>query len=442
MNTAFGLSFAQIERAVLPLVVSDDSGFIASAAIDESDMVLTGFARGIWSRITEPGDALAGWLVSKLGAVESIQGVIDGLSADVLCNRAFGLRGHPSNSVTDSSALRVINSSSNEHEFIARLDKALSAWRLRLDSQRCFGDFETAGRMGAKLLVPEHKAWPNQLNDLGAHAPHALWCSGNTDILRSHSIAVVGSRAATSYGEQVTTNIVHGLVKNEVTIVSGGAFGIDAVAHRAALYRDGSTIAVLAGGLDRRYPSANEALFERIASHGLLCAEQAPGSSPTKWRFLQRNRIIAALAHATLVCEAGHRSGSLNTAGHASELSRTLGAVPGPVTSAASAGCHRLLREYSAICVRNSADALELMPEHVLPSARSDNSENFPSQSPTHRRVLDALSSRKPKSPEEISRSSGMDVFEAADALAELNLMGLISCSPRGWLLSRPHHSR
>lgn len=116
-------------------------------------------------------------------------------------------------------------------------------------------------------------------------------------------------------------------------MVSGAAFGIDGAAHRAALLAGGTTIAVLAGGVDRPYPRAHTHMLDRIAATGAVISEVPCGSEPTKWRFLQRNRVIAALGDATVVVEAGHRSGALNTAGHAAAMSRPLGAVPGPVTS-------------------------------------------------------------------------------------------------------------
>ncbi|MDF2576486.1 MAG: dprA, partial [Agromyces sp.] len=165
------------------------------------------------------------------------------------------------------------------------------------------------------------------------------------------SIALVGARAATGYGEHVTMEASAGLVDRGFAIVSGGAYGIDGMAHRAALASRGVTVAFLAGGVDRFYPLGHEALLARIADTGAVVSELPCGSAPTKWRFLQRNRLIAAAADATVVLEAGMRSGSLNTAGHAAALGRPLGAVPGPVTSPASAGCHRLLREFDAVCV-------------------------------------------------------------------------------------------
>jgi DNA processing protein len=199
------------------------------------------------------------------------------------------------------------------------------------------------------------------MNDLGNAAPFALWVRGNVELLASsEQIAIVGARAATGYGEHVTMELAAGLSDRGRTIVSGAAYGIDGMAHRATLAGHGHTIAYLAGGVDRYYPSGHDALLTHIAEKGAVVSELPVSSPPTKWRFLSRNRLIAAATHATVVVEAGWRSGSLNTAGHAHQLGRPVGAVPGPVTSAASAGCHRLIRDYGAILVTNADEAAEL----------------------------------------------------------------------------------
>ena len=206
------------------------------------------------------------------------------------------------------------------------------------------------------------------LGDLGDHAPLALWLRGDAAALSGAGVAIVGARASSSYGEHVATELASELAGEGWTIVSGGAYGIDGTAHRAALRAGGITVAVLAGGIDRAYPAGHAQLFDRIAASGALVSEVACGGAPTRWRFLERNRIIGALADATVVVEAGWRSGSLNTAGHAAALGRPLGAVPGPVTSAASAGCHRLLREYDARCVTSAADVRELLGGAAAPA--------------------------------------------------------------------------
>ena len=154
--------------------------------------------------------------------------------------------------------------------------------------------------------------------------------------------------------------ITAGLVERGHTIVSGAAYGIDGMAHRAALASAGRTVAYLAGGVDRFYPSGHDALLTRIVETGAVVSELPCGSAPTKWRFLMRNRLIAASTKATLVVEAGWRSGSLNVAGYATSLNRPVGAVPGPVTTAASAGCHRLMREFGATVITSADEAAAL----------------------------------------------------------------------------------
>jgi DNA processing protein len=214
--------------------------------------------------------------------------------------------------------------------------------------------------------------------------------------------------------------------------VSGAAYGIDGMAHRAALASGGVTVAVLAGGLDRFYPSGHEALLTRIVESGLVLSEVPPGTPPTKWRFLQRNRLIAALTCATVVLEAGWRSGSLNTAGHAAALGRPLGAVPGPVTSAASAGCHRLIREYDAVLVTNAAEMAELAGE-----VPQDDSAAGAGRSQEETRVLDALSARAPRTVEDIARRSGLSVAGTQAVLGALELDGAASLRELGWVSVR-----
>lgn len=191
------------------------------------------------------------------------------------------------------------------------------------------------------VLIPGDPEWPMRLGDLGTHAPFALYVQGNAAVLGNDApkTVVTEGRAATGYGEQVCMEISAGLTDRGHTILSGAAYGIDGMAHRATLASGGNTTAVLAGGLDRYYPSGHDALLQRVAETGAIVTEMPLRAAPTKWRFLQRSGLIAVLTRATVVLEAGWRSGSLNTAGHAAALGRPLGAVPGPVTSAASAGC-------------------------------------------------------------------------------------------------------
>ena len=224
-----------------------------------------------------------------------------------------------------------------------------------------------------------------------------------------------------------------------VPIVSGAAYGIDGAAHRAALAVGGLTVALLAGGVDRSYPVGHTQLIDRIAAAGAVISEVPCGSAPTKWRFLQRNRLIAALAGAVVVVEAGWRSGSLNTAGHSVALGRPLGAVPGPVTSAASAGCHRLLREFGAACITDGADVRELLGlgeggaaavDEALFTMGADDARPWTD----HRtRAIDALSTRTWRDASDVARRSGMSVAAIESLLGLLALEGLVQGGPQGW---------
>lgn len=336
---------------------------------------------------------------------------------------------------------------------------ALERWRPRLRS----GDVERAlllaARVGARMLVPAsigmgsqggaaRVAWPSGADDLGVHAPIALWIRGEIALLarRDPAVALVGARAATGYGEHVAGELSAGLVERGYTVVSGAAYGIDGTAHRAALAAEGLTIAFLAGGVDRFYPAGHDELLRRIADHGVVLSELPCGSAPTKWRFLQRNRLIAACSVATVVVEAGARSGSLNTAGHASALGRPLGAVPGPVTSPASAGCHRLLREYDAVCVTDAAQVAELAgPPAPHPGSDPDDAGGAPQDASRERaettRVLDALTTRSSRSPADVAARSGLALTIVLGVLGVLEVEGRAREDADGWR-AVPHRRR
>ena len=230
-----------------------------------------------------------------------------------------------------------------------------------------------------------------------------------------------------------------GLVDRGYAIVSGAAYGIDGMAHRAALASHGMTVAFLAGGVDRFYPSGHDALLGRIVDHGMVISELPCGSQPTRWRFLQRNRLIAAASLATIVIEAGWRSGSLNTAHHALSLSRPVGAVPGPVTSAASAGCHKLIRESLVTCVTSVDEMAELaplsgqsrMPGEQPADARDDT--DSASSNPTTARVVDALSARSPREAADIATRSGLSIGDVRAELGRMLLDGAVREAERGW---------
>jgi len=361
------------------------------------------YARIVWSRLTEPGDSVAGKLLETLGARLSLELLTEG---------------SPTRSLRQHAAARGV-------QFGAELSKACSRWLPRLDRVGTSVDIDRALSAGLGVVLPGDPAWPVVLDDLGDSGPIMLWVRGDPRLLDAPSLSVVGARAVTGYGTHITAEIVEGVCAAGFTITSGAAYGVDAVAHRTALAVQAPTIAVLAGGADRAYPAAHGTLLSRIAETGVVCSEMVPGSAPTRWRFLQRNRIIAALSGTTLVTEAGVRSGTLNTAGHAASLGRSLGAVPGPVTSAASAGCHRLIREYGATLVTQTRDVLELMGgmDPLIGDLDSESDGREPS---LHQRITDALPLRGGRTAAEIVRLAGVSTGEAHGALVELELLGRV----------------
>ncbi|XPP25600.1 MAG: DNA-processing protein DprA [Leucobacter sp.] len=296
---------------------------------------------------------------------------INELAADERTARVIlAIASEPGDSVT-GRMLRTVGASETVAQAVAEevpVGPDGDTWQRRLaprinaaQVQRVLADTE---RHEMRVLIPGDKEWPGGINALGDRAPVALWARGDTGLLTSpmwDRLTVTGARAATGYGEHVTTALVESAVADSRTVLSGGAYGIDAAAHRAALASDGSTIAVLAGGLDRPYPVGHTDLLARTAQDGLLLSELPPGAAPTRWRFLQRSRLLAALSGTVLIPEAGYRSGSLHTAAHAIDLGRPVGAIPGPLTSAASAGCHRILRDGLGSIITGYDDVRELL---------------------------------------------------------------------------------
>jgi len=233
--------------------------------------------------------------------------------------------------------------------------------------------FEATDRLGYRFIIRSDPEWPARLNDLadisfnGRTIVHGLWLTGPGNLADwvDGSVAMVGARAATRYGETVAHQIAQDLAAAR-TIVSGGAFGIDAASHRGALMAGGRTIALMPGGLDIFYPPGNSGLFDQIAHSGLLVSEYPPGMTPNRPNFLQRNRLIAALSDGVVVVEGATRSGAANTASWATALGRPLMAVPGPVTSIVSATPHRLIREHTAELVTDAQDITAVIAAHRL----------------------------------------------------------------------------
>ena len=371
---------------------------------DRSDEGLSdAWARAIWSQICEPGDGVAGHLVAALGA----EGALREIRAQA-----------SSRSVPRSPAFAA----------------GLKRWLPRLNGIAVEGMFRTARFARLRLVTPEDRDWPRGVNDLGVHAPLALWVRGSGGGLLSGGprVALVGARACSAYGELAAGDLAADLAEGGVCVVSGAAFGIDAAAHRAVLGTGGTTVAVLAGGVDRPYPSRHSDMIALIAETGAVIGEIAPGAAPTKSRFLERNRVIAAMSDATVVVEAGWRSGSLNTAGHAAALGRPLGAVPGQITSATSAGCHRLLREFDATCVTSAADIIELTGWEAVP-ARQPNPTGGEAPIPATTGVLDAIDRRVRRSSDEIARRVGITPSQVEAQLGLFELEGLVVREHDGW---------
>lgn len=244
--------------------------------------------------------------------------------------------------------------------------------------------------IGVRIVLPGEREWPGQLDDLGPNRPIALWCWGEAN-LRLHaldSVAMVGARACTRYGEMVAREWSAVLSGDRTSIISGGAYGIDGAAHRGALAVDGTTICVLAGGVDEPYPRGHEGLFAQIMERGVLVSEAPLGESVRRRRFLTRNRVIAALASATCVVEAAHRSGSSRTATYAAELNRHVFAVPGPVTSETSVGTHRLIQDRVATLASDVDDLREALKPLRAHSSASVDQQQIPAPL---QEVLDAL---------------------------------------------------
>jgi DNA processing protein len=372
---------------------------------DTTDPVL---ARAAWSRIVEPGDESAGAAVGTLGPSGAL---------DWLCHAA-----------------------ENPGALAPHTRERVERWAPRLDGLDVRRELDVLARLGGRVVIPGDPGWPTALADLANATPFLLWIRSaagfELDFAPGRSVAIVGSRASTRYGETLAAELALGLAEDLVAVVSGGAYGIDAAAHRGALAaRAAPTVAVLAGGVDRLYPAGNEELLKRIAVEGALVAEVPPGSSPGRHRFLSRNRLIAALTGGTVVVEAGRRSGAISTANHASALLRPLGTVPGPVTSAASAGCHDLLRGGQAVCVTSVGEVKEL----ILPMGEAAAEEPLLGAGlldglvEDQSRVLDALPARAAAEVESIARSAGLSPREVRSALGLLELAGKVRRSGNRW---------
>ena len=405
-------------------------------------------ARAALTYLAEPGDPALGALL----------GICD--PAEILAAIRAGMLPGTGPGCGDSPASR------------AALGRALGRWRSRLPRLPDAEGIAGACHDGIRLICPGDAEWPGALDQLGQARPYALWLRGHADLrlASSRSVSIVGSRAATGYGGHVAGEIAADLAEQGWAIISGGAYGIDAAAHRGALAAEGITIAVLACGVDYPYPAGHADLFAAIAAQGLVVSEWPPGCHPARMRFLVRNRAIAALACGTVIVEAGERSGALNTARHAADLGQPLMAVPGPVTSAQSAGCHRIIREWAATCVTRAADIIEMLspisgpdalalagatapppppgsgppgPGAALPGpgfrpsgaeAGAPSSDDLDADSA---RVLGAVPARGGAGTSTIAVDAGVDLDTVLRCLGRLAGYGFIERGNRGWRLRK-----
>ncbi len=365
-------------------------------------------ARAGLSRLTEPGDVRVARAVDRAGAPR--------LLAELLAAQG-----------RDS------------------LDLDVGARLGRFDPERELAD---AARQGIRFVVPGDDEWPTRLDDL-AHAatvqelggtPLGLWVRGPLRLDEvADSVAVVGSRSATTYGEGVARELGAGLARAGLTVVSGAAFGIDQAAHRGALAVDGRSVAVLACGVDRAYPAAHRDLLEHLAAVGAVVSELPPGCAPLRVRFLARNRIIAAMSRGVVVVEAALRSGALNTASWADAVGRPVMGVPGPVSSAPSQGVHHRIRSGAATLVTGPADVLELVSGSGDHLASEPRGEERPRDRLTsrRRRVLEAVPVRTPAGLSSIAATAGTSLLSTRSALSYLADHGFVVESEQGWRLDR-----
>ena len=420
-------------------------------------------------RYAEPADELVVESLTTLGAPLTLHYLLTGHIPD----EHTWEHGEPDTQLSDflhsvgapAAGESALFSSANgyytpgEHQMSRdKFSKGLATRRLRWNrrmERTLNAEAHMAATCGAWLVTPADSLWPPQLNDLGPARPYGLWCRGDSrhllDVASAPSVALVGSRDPSIYGTEATTHLAAELARRGYTVISGGAMGIDIAAHRAALTQQGSdlpTIAFMAGGLDRLYPAQNSDALNMIVDRGLIMSEVSVGNTPTRWRFLERNRLIAALARHTIVVEARWRSGALNTARHAMEIGRTLWAVPGQINSPNSVGTNRLLRDGLAQTLTEAADILEydaaagfeLGAEHESEwdPASAASSTALDELTERQGRVWDDLSPRSYRGVDEIAAALGLSARDVMADLFHLGRYGLAESSGTSWRKVRP----
>jgi DNA processing protein len=379
-------------------------------------------ARAALTCVAEPGDPVMGALLRACAPAEIVTALVQGRVPVPAAGVAGPGRDYPSGRDSDG---------------LPGLGRALRRWAGRLGEAPAEPALDAWRRAGIRLVCPGDPEWPGQLDVLGDARPWGLWVRGSGDLRYAclRSVSIVGTRSATAYGSHVCTEMAATLAERGWTVVSGGAFGIDGCAHRSAVMAGGVTIAVLACGVDRDYPPGHHGLFRAIHAKGAAVSEWPPGRMPTRPGFLVRNRVIAALSRGTVVVEAALRSGALNTARHARDQNRPLMAVPGPVTSALSAGCHEIIREWGAVCVTGARDVMELLSFPADEPAGRARGPVLPRDvlDPVTRRVLEAVPGRAGRGPARIAVAAGVDFDTAMRCLGALAAAGFVERCNRGW---------
>ena len=379
------------------------------------------YARAALTYLAEPGDVRLGGLIRTCGAARVLEAIkagrLPGDLPDDAWDAAGGAPGQPA---------------------IHR--RAMQRWRVRLEQLPEADEMAGFCRAGIRLIHPGDPEWPGQLADLGDAQPYALWLRGTADLRFAclRSVAIVGSRAATAYGSYLAAEISATVAARGWAVISGGAYGVDAAAHRGALGAGGVTVAILACGVNVPYPAGHKDLLEAIAVRGVIASEWPPGWNATRLRFLVRNRVIAALAAGTLVVEAGQRSGALNSARHARDLGRRLMAVPGPVTSDLSAGCHHIIREWQGVLVTSAAEVMEHLSPVGAPAGLKTGAvlgrDELDLETAT---VLDALPARGGMGPAGIAVKAGLDPVTVVRCLGALAAAGFAERCDEGWRVRR-----
>jgi DNA processing protein len=393
------------------------------------------YARAALTYLAEPGDRRLGALIRACGAARTLAAIKAGRFPDTVQEELSGTSAETS--VGSPGDLAAAGATGAAQPAATR---ALQRWRVRLTGVPALDDMTGWRRAGIRLACPGDAEWPGQLADLGDAQPYALWLRGSADLRFSclRSVAIVGSRAATAYGSYVAAEFAASVAARGWAVISGGAYGVDAAAHRGALGAEGVTIAVLACGVDVPYPAGHKDLLDAVAAQGVVVSEWPPGTNTTRLRFLVRNRVIAALAPGTLVVEAGQRSGALNSARHARDLNRLLMAVPGPITSDLSAGCHHIIREWQGTLVTSAAEVIEcLSPMAAAPGQARPAVLGRDELDPETAAVLDALPSRGGMGPNRIGHRAGLDPATVVRCLGALAAGGFAERCDRGWRLRR-----